>query len=448
MAAALTSAIWQRRASLAGLRLSGVGAAAPAADPARRIGADARRRLPDRGARRDLRPGRDRRLPAHVTGFPVAGSARACGRWRSSRSCSRSCSRSSPSPAGSPRASPRPSRCMSEPGSVRDRRLMARAGIALVLANARYWSTVAPLVHAQLRAGSSAREAIPTRAAGAGARQAARASASTSESRRRSRRSRRARTARARRGDRRAAGHVRLPRRAHRAAAGRPHARRAAAVHGLERRAHPGAPGGGTPPSARPASSNSTSATTTATSPRPTTAATWRSSCGRSGSRCRSCPRQPRSPRSRGSAAARCAQAQVLSHAAARAGTTDELERWAGREAAEGRPGHGAGVAGVSRRRGGIGARAARADRRRGRSRARRRADAAADRRGLPLDRRADDARQPDRPRRGPRHGPSWATRSYYDEPGARWRPALAGVVAPRRGRLGTRAARWRAPRR
>jgi tetraprenyl-beta-curcumene synthase len=32
-----------------------------------------------------------------------------------------------------------------------DRRLMVRAGAALVLANARYWTTVAPLVHGQLR---------------------------------------------------------------------------------------------------------------------------------------------------------------------------------------------------------------------------------------------------------------------------------------------------------
>jgi hypothetical protein len=38
----------------------------------------------------------------------------------------------------------------SSPDPFADRRLLARAGIALLLANARYWSTVAPLVRAQL----------------------------------------------------------------------------------------------------------------------------------------------------------------------------------------------------------------------------------------------------------------------------------------------------------
>jgi tetraprenyl-beta-curcumene synthase len=42
-----------------------------------------------------------------------------------------------------------------------DRRLLARAGIALLLANARYWSTVAPLVHAQLSRWERRAEAIP-----------------------------------------------------------------------------------------------------------------------------------------------------------------------------------------------------------------------------------------------------------------------------------------------
>ena len=42
-----------------------------------------------------------------------------------------------------------------------DRRLLARAGVALLLANARYWSTVAPLVRAQLARWERRAAAIP-----------------------------------------------------------------------------------------------------------------------------------------------------------------------------------------------------------------------------------------------------------------------------------------------
>lgn len=49
----------------------------------------------------------------------------------------------------------------SSPDPFADRRLLARAGIALLLANARYWSTVAPLVRAQLSRWERRAEAIP-----------------------------------------------------------------------------------------------------------------------------------------------------------------------------------------------------------------------------------------------------------------------------------------------
>ena len=47
------------------------------------------------------------------------------------------------------------------PDPFADGRLMARAGFALVLANLRYWTTVAPLVHAQLARWERRAQAIP-----------------------------------------------------------------------------------------------------------------------------------------------------------------------------------------------------------------------------------------------------------------------------------------------
>ena len=110
MAAALTSAIWQRRRSLAMLRLSGV---APQrlrlillVESALMLGAGCLTGAVDG----DLRPADHRRLPrtrhglsGRPTGRELQAAGDPCARDR------RSCSRSWPSPAGSPRACPRPS---------------------------------------------------------------------------------------------------------------------------------------------------------------------------------------------------------------------------------------------------------------------------------------------------------------------------------------------------
>jgi tetraprenyl-beta-curcumene synthase len=55
-----------------------------------------------------------------------------------------------------------PARVHAEPPAIfADRRLLARAGLALALANARYWSTVAPHVRAQLAYWRTRADAIP-----------------------------------------------------------------------------------------------------------------------------------------------------------------------------------------------------------------------------------------------------------------------------------------------
>ena len=76
MVAALASSLWQRRAGLAGLRLSGATRRSLQRHPADRSDADARRGLPDRRAGRHLRPGRDRRLPAPRDRLPAREPAR------------------------------------------------------------------------------------------------------------------------------------------------------------------------------------------------------------------------------------------------------------------------------------------------------------------------------------------------------------------------------------
>ncbi len=85
-----------------------------------------------------------------------------------------------------------------EVSALGDRRLMVRAGLALVLANARYWPTVAPLVRGQLAAGSDRARAIRDPTLQALAWRSCPRRASTPRSRRRSRRSHHGHTARTR----------------------------------------------------------------------------------------------------------------------------------------------------------------------------------------------------------------------------------------------------------
>ena len=172
MAAALGSSIWQRRASLAALRLSGVRAAR-----LRRILLIEAVLMLGAGCLVGALAGIYGQVIIdgylkQVTGFPVASLA-ASGRpfailaivivivllvaavpaWSASRVSptvaldDRSLTLAA-SPLVRPAAEPAARQC--EQGRLLDRGLAARAGVALARANARYWSTVAPLVREQL----------------------------------------------------------------------------------------------------------------------------------------------------------------------------------------------------------------------------------------------------------------------------------------------------------
>ncbi len=191
-----------------------------------------------------------------------------------------------------------------QPAVFADRRLSARAGVALVLANARYWTTVAPEVRAQLaRWRTRALEiedpqlrtlALHTLQEEGFAAEVAATLATLTPRRHRTSRDPR---------DRRAGGDVRLPGRPHRAARTGSARQRPPAVQGLHRRAR------------------SQRAARRGLLPPPSiadpTADTCRSSRRPSPRRSRAFPQAGALAPTMLGAAARCAEAEVLTHAAA-----------------------------------------------------------------------------------------------------------------------------------